>query len=68
LKSTATPALVDLQKVDQIAAGNHSAAISNGNLYIWGSGCFGNYSKPTLFIRDMVDVKVNGTLGIGLNN
>jgi X-linked retinitis pigmentosa GTPase regulator len=30
-----------------VAAGYHSGAIdSNGNLYIWGSGSFGEFLKP----------------------
>ncbi|CAD8143123.1 unnamed protein product [Paramecium pentaurelia] len=67
VKNSFKPILVDIPKVDLIAAGNHSAAISCGNLYIWGSGCFGTFSKPTLFLNDIVDVKLNGTLGLGVD-
>lgn len=38
--------LIKLENVEKIAAGCHSAAISNGNLYIWGGGVFGEYLTP----------------------
>lgn len=34
--------------INKVAAGHHSAAVTdNGDLYIWGKGSFGEYSRPT---------------------
>ena len=34
--------------INKVAAGCHSAAVTdNGDLYIWGKGTFGEYSRPT---------------------
>lgn len=44
---------LELPNVSKLAAGNHSAAISNGSLFLWGSGSFGTYTKPVLFLTDI---------------
>jgi len=59
---------LELQNVSKLAAGNHSAAISNGSLFLWGSGSFGTYTKPVLFLTDIQDVRIGGTLGLAIDN
>lgn len=60
---------IDLpSSVSHIAAGNHSAAVVQGNLFLWGCGSFGTYQKPTLFLTDISLIKVNGTLGLAVDN
>jgi len=53
--------------VKKIAAGNHSAAISeNGDLYLWGTGSFGEFLQPqkiTGIRHILVDVSVGSGFG-----
>ena len=54
-----------------IAAGNHSAAINNqGQLYIWGTGIYGEYLHPTKFLNidsEIVQIDVGNQFGAALD-
>ncbi|CAG9314595.1 unnamed protein product [Blepharisma stoltei] len=39
---------VRLENVEQVSCGHHTAAISQGKLYIWGTGVFGEFLEPNL--------------------
>lgn len=44
--------------VNKVSAGHHSAAVTdNGDLYIWGKGSFGEYSRPTRVAGMKVAIK-----------
>ena len=44
--------------VNKVSAGHHSAAVTdNGDLYIWGKGSFGEYSRPTRVAGMRVAIK-----------
>ena len=72
-RSTAIPVKVkgfESEKVARIAAGNHSAAITENNeLFIWGTGSFGEFLIPTSMnelgkiTTGFVDVSIGGTFG-----
>lgn len=36
-----------IESVQEIACGNHSAAIANNKVYVWGTSSFGEYIRPT---------------------
>lgn len=42
---------VRLENVAQVSCGHHTAAISDGKLYIWGTGVFGEFLEPALMIQ-----------------
>lgn len=44
--------------MNKVSAGHHSAAVTdNGDLYIWGKGSFGEYSRPTRVAGMRVAIK-----------
>lgn len=53
----------------KVAAGNHSAAISDkGQLFIWGTGVFGEYLIPTRMAAGTIkDVDIGGSFGVALD-
>ena len=55
--------------VVKVAAGNHSAAVTeNGQLFIWGTGVFGEYLSPTrLSVGFIKDVDIGGSFGVALD-
>jgi X-linked retinitis pigmentosa GTPase regulator len=66
----AKPILVEgLEEVVTISAGYHSGAVDKfGNLYIWGSGSFGEYLKPRKYVMQVPirDVCIRGFFGVAL--
>ena len=52
-KATTKPIRVpnlERYKINKISCGHHSAALSsNGELFIWGTGVFGEYLTPLKF-------------------
>lgn len=58
--------------VQQVAAGHHSAAVSkNGDLYIWGTGPFGELLMPTKMHLGTVRIRsidIGGCFGAALDN
>ena len=73
-KSTCLPIRVhclDGIYIEKVACGHHSAVISDkGDLYIWGSGIFGEYLQPHKlgnFSLPIVDVSVGGCFGAAID-
>lgn len=73
-RSVMTPVRVsELDKLNivQIAAGNHSGALTDkGDLYVWGTGTFGEYLLPRLFgefAAPLADVAIGGLFGVVLD-
>ena len=65
--STNTPVKISLNNVKAISCGHHSAAITHeGNLFIWGTGSFGELLSPTLFpnVRDAEELKLGACFGV----
>jgi alpha-tubulin suppressor-like RCC1 family protein len=61
---------VKLENVEKIAAGCHSAAIAQGELYIWGGGVFGEYLVPyklKCFKSAIKHVDIGGSFGAALD-
>jgi alpha-tubulin suppressor-like RCC1 family protein len=58
-------------KLSKIAAGHHSAAISEeGHLYIWGSSVFGEILTPVNLSRSgnqVLDVSIGTTLAVAID-
>jgi X-linked retinitis pigmentosa GTPase regulator len=55
--------------VTKVAAGHHSAALTDkGDLFIWGTGVFGEYDIPMLFgTFQAIDISVGSTFGVVLD-
>ena len=53
----------------KVAAGNHSAAITDkGQLFIWGTGVFGEYLIPTrMGVGNIKDIGIGGSFGVALD-
>lgn len=69
-KSSSRPEKVQLEAyIIKIVCGSHSAAISDkGQLYVWGTGVFGEYLQPTrLNIPACKDVSIGGSYGIAVD-
>ncbi|OMJ68832.1 hypothetical protein SteCoe_33607 [Stentor coeruleus] len=69
-KSSSKPEKVQLEAyIIKIVCGSHSAAISDkGQLYVWGTGVFGEYLQPTrLNIPACKDVSIGGSYGIAVD-
>jgi X-linked retinitis pigmentosa GTPase regulator len=56
--------------VVKISAGNHSGAVTDkGQLFIWGTGVFGEYLAPTrLSVGTVKDVSIGGSFGVALDS
>ena len=73
-KSSMNPVKInDLDKFNivRIAAGNHSGALTDGgDLYVWGTGTFGEYLSPTLFGQfpaPLSNISIGGLFGVVLD-
>eukprot|EP00361_Fabrea_salina_P004511 CAMPEP_0202433884 /NCGR_PEP_ID=MMETSP1345-20130828/13558_1 /ASSEMBLY_ACC=CAM_ASM_000843 /TAXON_ID=342563 /ORGANISM="Fabrea Fabrea salina" /LENGTH=401 /DNA_ID=CAMNT_0049046359 /DNA_START=583 /DNA_END=1785 /DNA_ORIENTATION=- len=66
---SASPVKVRFSKeVHKISLGQHSAAIVGpGELYVWGSGIFGEFLIPQLFMKQVSDLNVGGSFGACLD-
>ncbi|CAG9322189.1 unnamed protein product [Blepharisma stoltei] len=57
--------------IEKVSAGQHSAALSDkGNLYVWGTGAFGEYLLPQRFNSSsgpIRDVAIGGNFGAALD-
>ena len=55
--------------ITKVSAGHHSAAITDkGDLFIWGTGAFGEYDTPTLFSTlKATDISIGSTFGVLLD-
>ena len=60
---------VPIDNVDKIACGNHSAAISNGRLYVWGTCSFGEFIRPTVLhgVSSPDQIFVGDSVGVALD-
>ena len=60
---------VKLEKVECISFGHHSAAVSHGKLYLWGTGTFGKYFSPKLIgvTQRIVRISVGECSGCALD-
>lgn len=74
-KNVALPAHVqslDAQKIVKIACWNHSACLTEkGELYIWGTGVFGEYLSPVRFSKGGIslrEVSVGNFFGAAVEN
>lgn len=55
----------------KVTAGYHSGAIDKfGNLFIWGSGSFGEFLRPKKFVLSVPikDIAIRGFFGIAIGN
>ena len=66
---------LDDLKIVKVAAGNHTAALTDkGDLFVWGTGVFGEYLSPTLFGKPgtfnapLTDVSIGGSFGAVLDS
>ncbi|OMJ83974.1 hypothetical protein SteCoe_13307 [Stentor coeruleus] len=69
-KSCSRPERIQLEAfIIKVACGSHSAAVSDkGQLYVWGSGVFGEYLQPTrLSVPGCKDVSIGGSYGIAVD-
>lgn len=73
-RSSAVPArLKELEPhvIAKVAAGHHSAAVSDrGELFIWGTGVFGEFLAPTAFGKfatPVAEVSVGGSFGAAVD-
>ena len=74
-KSSCAPVRVEALEgiyIDKIASGHHSAAISErGDLFIWGTGVFGEYVYPrnisSYFKAGVQEVAIGGNFGIAVD-
>ena len=71
-QGVSVPTLVRIpQRISKIAAGSHSAAISDsGELYLWGTGVFGEFLTPqkmTSLSTPLAGVDVGGTFGSAID-
>lgn len=66
------PTLIrQLDAIVKITAGYHSGAIDqSGNIYIWGSGSFGEYLKPKKFVLSVPirDISIRGFFGLAIGH
>lgn len=66
------PTLVrELEGITAISAGYHSGAIdSEGSLYLWGSGSFGELLKPKKIVLEVPldKIFIRGFFGIGVSS
>jgi len=74
-KSQSTPIkLTDLCNIVKASCGHHSAAFdSDGNLFVWGTGVFGEFLTPyklTSINSKVIDISLGGCFGacIDINN
>jgi X-linked retinitis pigmentosa GTPase regulator len=70
-KSCSRPEKVVLDTfVTKIACGGHSAAINDkGQLYLWGTGVFGEYLQPTrMSISSCKNIGIGGSYGIAIDS
>lgn len=60
------------QLIQKIASGSHSCAISeNGQLYLWGTGAFGEFLFPqkiTGFKAPLIDISVGSGFGLAIDS
>jgi hypothetical protein len=59
-----------LSKVQQISCSHHSAAVTTaGELFLWGTGVFGELLQPTLMLSERVtQVSVGGCAGVAVDS
>ncbi|CAG9317861.1 unnamed protein product [Blepharisma stoltei] len=73
-KSTSRPQRIQYLEdnfIEKIACGHHSAAITDqGELFIWGTGVFGEYLYPqrVTSIARFIDVSIGGSFGIAIGS
>jgi hypothetical protein len=62
--------LTSLSKVQQISCSHHSAAVTTaGELFLWGTGVFGELLLPTLMLSERVtQVSVGGCAGVAVDS
>ena len=60
---------VPIDNVDKIACGNHSAAIANGRVYVWGTCSFGEFIRPTCMqgVTSPEQIFVGDSVGVTLD-
>ena len=60
---------VPIDNVDKIACGNHSAAIANGRIYVWGTCSFGEFIRPTVMhgVSAPEQIFVGDSVGVALD-
>lgn len=59
-----------LQQIVKVTAGYHSGALDKyGNIYVWGSGSFGEYLRPKKFVLEtpIRDISIRGFFGIAVS-
>jgi alpha-tubulin suppressor-like RCC1 family protein len=59
------------EQVIKVSCGHHSAALSSeGDVYIWGTGIFGEIRKPRLIntLPKIQDVNIGGCFGVALDH
>ena len=72
-KSSSVPVRVtglDGVCVKKVSCGSHSAAVTDrGDLYVWGTGLFGEYLVPSRMKTDspVVDIAVGGSFGLAVD-
>jgi len=73
-RGSSTPVRIkelDTVNVVKIAAGNHSAAVTNrGELFVWGTNIFGEYLIPTSFSTPDIfieEVSIGGSFGAAID-
>ena len=76
-RSTITPIKIrELENFNiiKIAAGHHSAALTEGgDLFVWGTGTFGEFLSPTMFGEPgtfqapLSDISIGGSFGVALD-
>jgi X-linked retinitis pigmentosa GTPase regulator len=68
--------LIDLEeyRIIKVAAGNHSAALTNkGELFVWGTGVFGEFLLPIefgkagSFLAPVTEISIGGSFGLALD-
>lgn len=59
-----------IEGVQDIACGNHSAAIAGSRVYVWGTSSFGEYLRPTVIsgILGAEKVFVGDSIGAAIDN
>ena len=64
------PTLIrELEGIIKVTAGYHSGAIDRyGNLYLWGSGSFGEFLKPKKYVLPIPikDIAIRGFFGLAI--
>ena len=63
---------VENTNIIKISAGTFSGSLTtNGELYLWGKGAFGEFFKPTLFSNKdeyFIDFQINNGFGLALDS